>query len=190
MFSLFILFYFSMLPHFFSSDNAKVNLADMFNIKNGANVFYTWRHHQVPFSRFLKIVLSYWKRIYTCSRSSKRKCVVVMNCIANYSIALLCMKPKWPIAATQAFWLFSIRRKENYGYGKLRTIIEKKLLRDGKGEILIFKILEIYQWVFCALNLPRRHFLNVFSEAIFCSYLKMSRKHGFFDCNSTVLGGW
>lgn len=56
---------------------------------------------------------------------------------------------------------FSIRRKENYSYGKLRTIIEKKLLRDGKGEILIFKILEIYQWVFCALNLPRRHFLNV-----------------------------
>ena len=56
---------------------------------------------------------------------------------------------------------FFIRRNENYSYGKLRSIIEKKLLRDGKGKILIFKILEIYQWVFCALNLPRRHFLNV-----------------------------
>lgn len=137
----------------------------MFNIKNGAHVFHSWRHHQVPFSRFLKIVLSFWKRIYTRSRSSKRKCLVVINCIANYSIALLCVKPKWPIAATRAFWLFLSEEKKIMATANCARSSKKNLLCDGKGEILIFKILEIYQWVFSALNLPRSHFLNVLRRA-------------------------
>lgn len=91
----------------------------------------------------------------------KRKCVVVINCIANYSVELLCVKPKWPIAATLAFWLFLPEEKKIMATANCARSSKKILLRDGKGEILIFKILEIYQWVFCALNLPRRHFLNV-----------------------------
>ena len=71
------------------------------------------------------------------------------------------MKPKWPIAATQAFWLFLSEETKIIATANCARSSKKKLLRDGKGEILIFKILEIYQWVFCALNLPRRHFLNV-----------------------------
>ena len=71
------------------------------------------------------------------------------------------MKPKWPIAATQAFWLFLSEGKKIIATANCARSSKKILLRDGKGEILISKILEIYQWVFCALNLPRRHFLNV-----------------------------